>query len=280
MSSVDRGTGSPIVLLPGIQGRWEWMAPTIAALSRRHRVLSFSLNDVGERPLFERCVSHIDALLDRAGEREATILGVSFGGLIGVRYAARRPARARSLVLAAVPSPRATLEPRVMTAVSHPWLAFPLFAAGSLGRLTPEIVASHDSWLARLRFASRYAARAVQSPMSPSASASWVREWLATDLAADCCAIVAPTLVVTGEPGLDRVVPVTSTLQYVDLVPGAERRTLPRTGHLGFVTRPLEFAAIVDAFLEDSAPAPRQPRTASAVDRSPLSASVSGATRW
>ena len=34
-------------------------------------------------------------------------------------------------------------------------------------------------------------------------------------------AIAAPTLVVTGEPRLDRVVPVESTREYVELIRGA-----------------------------------------------------------
>ena len=29
----DRGAGPPLVLVPGIQGRWEWMAPAVDALA-------------------------------------------------------------------------------------------------------------------------------------------------------------------------------------------------------------------------------------------------------
>lgn len=36
--------------------------------------------------------------------------------------------------------------------------------------------------------------------------------WMDSDLAAECHQIQAPTLVVTGEPHLDRVVPVASSL--------------------------------------------------------------------
>ena len=41
----ERGTGQPIVLVPGIQGRWEWMAPTIDALAAYGRAITFSLCD-------------------------------------------------------------------------------------------------------------------------------------------------------------------------------------------------------------------------------------------
>jgi hypothetical protein len=45
MNIIDRGTGTPVVLIPGIQGRWEWMAPAVDALAERCRVVTFSLAD-------------------------------------------------------------------------------------------------------------------------------------------------------------------------------------------------------------------------------------------
>jgi pimeloyl-ACP methyl ester carboxylesterase len=62
-----------------------------------------------------------------------------------------------------------------------------------------------------------------------------------------------PTLLVTGEPSLDRVVPPALTLDYLRLWPHAQHATLPRTGHLGIITRPGEFADIVRSFLDRSA---------------------------
>ena len=35
----------PVVLIPGVQGRWEWMSAAIDALAERCRVISFSLCD-------------------------------------------------------------------------------------------------------------------------------------------------------------------------------------------------------------------------------------------
>jgi pimeloyl-ACP methyl ester carboxylesterase len=61
--------------------------------------------------------------------------------------------------------------------------------------------------------------------------------------------ITKPTLVLTGERGLDRTVPVDLTERYLNLIPGAERAWLPRTGHMGTVTRPGEFARLVHEFV-------------------------------
>jgi hypothetical protein len=45
MKIIDRGGGTPVVVIPGIQGRWEWMKPAIDALAQRCRVITFSLAD-------------------------------------------------------------------------------------------------------------------------------------------------------------------------------------------------------------------------------------------
>ena len=106
---ITKGTGFPVVLIPGIQGRWEWMRPTIDAMTAGHRVITASLQEL--RPTIERdgvftAWTHgLDELLDKAHERQATIIGVSFGGLIAARYAARRPERVTSLILASTPDP-------------------------------------------------------------------------------------------------------------------------------------------------------------------------------
>ena len=45
MHLIQRGTGRPIVLVPGIQGRYEWQLPTVDALAALGRVTTFSLCD-------------------------------------------------------------------------------------------------------------------------------------------------------------------------------------------------------------------------------------------
>jgi pimeloyl-ACP methyl ester carboxylesterase len=73
-------------------------------------------------------------------------------------------------------------------------------------------------------------------------------------------------LLITGEPGLDHVVPPHHTLGYTRLVPHAETLTFERTGHIGVVTLPVQFAATVAAFVEraerGAVPAAEQSRKA------------------
>jgi len=69
----------------------------------------------------------------------ATICGVSFGGLIAVRFAASFPSRCEALILASTPKPRLRLRPRHQTYLRAPWIFGPIFLAETPFRLRPEI---------------------------------------------------------------------------------------------------------------------------------------------
>jgi pimeloyl-ACP methyl ester carboxylesterase len=61
-----------------------------------------------------------------------------------------------------------------------------------------------------------------------------------------------PALVLTGEAALDRVVPVSMTQQYLRLWPHANTATIARSGHLGAISRPEEFADHLMRFAEST----------------------------
>jgi pimeloyl-ACP methyl ester carboxylesterase len=60
-------------------------------------------------------------------------------------------------------------------------------------------------------------------------------------------------LVVTGEPDLDRVVPVEVSRRTLTHLPSARHVVLPRTGHIGIVTQPDRFCRVMDQFLSQGA---------------------------
>jgi pimeloyl-ACP methyl ester carboxylesterase len=254
---IDVGEGPPLVLVPGLPGRCEWMMPVIEALAERFRVLSLSLTAIPTDGFFDRATAQLDGTIDRMGTSRALVVGLSFGGLLAAVYAGRRPARVSSLVLASAPSPRHRLDAQSAGFAERPIVSLPLFAWRGATHIAPELLAALPSWSQRLSFAARFGATALRHPGSPTRMAAWVLEWQRSDLAADVRHAPAPTLVVTGDPHLDRVVPVESSRDYLQLIPGARHVTMPGTGHLGSLMRPHEFSALVAAFAEE----PREARS-------------------
>jgi 3-oxoadipate enol-lactonase len=252
----DQGSGPPVVIIQGLHGRWEWMKPALQSLAATCRTISYSLcGDIGSghRPDpalgFENYLRQLDRVLDAAGLERAALCGISFGGFVALRYAASRPARVTSLVLASAPAPGWKPNTRQARWIARPWLSAPVFVVSAPRRVWPEVSASIPRWPARLAFLVRQAIRAGLSPMIPSLMAARVHQAQAIDFAPDCRSIQVPTMILTGEEGLDRVVPVSNTRTFRTLIPGAELDTLERTGHLGCLTQPSRFAEVVSRFV-------------------------------
>jgi len=139
MKFVERGHGPALVVIPGLQGRWEYLRPAVDALSASFRVLTFSLDDV-DGPTLDHYADHIAALMTAAGVERATICGVSFGGLIAVRFASLYAKRCDALILASTPQPRLRLRQRHQVYLRAPWIFGPIFIAETPFRLRRELI--------------------------------------------------------------------------------------------------------------------------------------------
>jgi 3-oxoadipate enol-lactonase len=242
----DKGCGKPLIVVPGVQGRWEWMTPALEALAQHCHTLSFSLPPVRQ---FEQLLEAIDRILDRAGLASAAICGVSFGGRVAAAYASTRGSRTTALVIVSTPGPSWMPSSLQAGYLEKPWLSTPGFLVTSPGRMWPEIATAIPAWPARLRFVAAHSARILAAPIVPAAMAARMRLPLPLDLADACRRITAPALVVSGDPALDRVVPVASTREFASLIPGAKYEMMEGTGHIGLVTQPDRFARIVGTFV-------------------------------
>ena len=110
---IERGHGAPLVLIPGVQGRWEYSRGIVEELARFYRVITFSLCDERTSSGGNTCQMDVfagqgEAALDRLHINRAIIVGVSFGGLVALRFAATRPTRTTALVIMSAPGPPAS----------------------------------------------------------------------------------------------------------------------------------------------------------------------------
>jgi pimeloyl-ACP methyl ester carboxylesterase len=246
MTIVDRGQGSPIVVVPSLQGRWEYLTPAIDALARTHRVITFSLRKADD---LNDLVTQVNEVLDNRGLEGAAILGISFGGRVALRFAASHPERTRALVMASVPGPRFRLRPSHRVYARYPRVFAPLFFAAMPARVWAELVAAIPQARARRAFIRWQARTFLRAPLSAAQMGARALLIDGVHTAADCARVVSPTLIVSGEPRLDFVVPSTGTLEYAQLIPGSQTVTLSGTGHLGSITQPEAFAKVVSDFL-------------------------------
>lgn len=258
MDIIERGSGRPLVLVPGIQGRWEYMRPAIDALAEHFRVLTYSL--AGETASgraydgtrgFDDLADQVETVLDSRGLRDAIICGVSFGGLIALRFAATRPARTRALVLVSTPAPGWHLRKRHDFYARLPWIFGPVFLAEAPFRMRDELHAALPDVAERRRFRRQQLLTFLEAPLSASRMATRARLIAQMDAAAQCGCIASPTLVLTGEPGLDHVINSDGGSAYARLIANARGRVLTGTGHLGLVTKPRLFAETITTFADE-----------------------------
>jgi 3-oxoadipate enol-lactonase len=255
---IDKGSGPPLVLIPRLEGRWEYMSEAIAALARTFRVISFPLlgEPDADAPFdpalgLDAFVQQLGAAIDQAGVDRAVICGVSFGGVVAVRFAAAYPERTTALIIATTPGPQFHLSRRHAIYSRLPRVFAPIFLSEAMRRLLPELAAAIPDRGERLRFAWAQIRKFPRTPTSLRRMAKRARAIAELDLTDECARITAPTLVITGESSLDHVVPSTGTPAYARLIPGARHVVLERTGHQGVMTRPDAFAALIDAFVRE-----------------------------
>jgi pimeloyl-ACP methyl ester carboxylesterase len=252
---IQRGAGRPIVLVPGLQGRYEWQLPTVNALATLGQVSTFSLCDeptsgfaCTEAAGFENYLTQVSDVLRDTGVTQPLLVGISYGGLVAAEYAARHPGALSGLVIASAPPPGWTLPARAQRYLRAPRLMTPAFVLGAPFRLYPECRAAFpdvgDFW----RFVTQQGRRVLSAPPSTPRMARRLR-WLTAGQFSTFRPIPVPALIVVGEAALERVVPTLDTLRYRAWLPHAQIATLAHTGHSGTVTRAGDFARLVADFI-------------------------------
>jgi len=101
------GSGTPLLLCNGIGGSLDLLQPFVDALDPSRPVIRFDLPGIGGSPAptvpyhLVSLPGTLAALLDRLGQRQADVLGISWGGGLAQQLAVQYPRRVRKLVLVA-----------------------------------------------------------------------------------------------------------------------------------------------------------------------------------
>ena len=115
------------------------------------------------------------------GLREATICGISYGGLIAAAFAARHTDRVSALVLMSAIPPSWKPDRRAAFLMRAPMLLSPLFCVGSL-RMCPEIFAARGT-LPGVAFTAQHVGNVLANMFSPRLMARRARLVAALDRA-------------------------------------------------------------------------------------------------
>ena len=246
-------TGETIAFSHGLLWGTELFEPQIAALRERYRCIAWDHRGQGRSaPDHRHCIGielvwqDALALLDRLGVTSVHFVGLSMGGFVALRAAARRPELVRKLVLiesAIGPEPLENLSRyRLLTAVYR--------------TLGPRIVAGRVSSVMLGKSILRDPARKADVARFTALMTRRRDVWKAVNgvldragmATAELAAIRAPTLVIVGDE--DVAIPPAKAQQIVAAIAGAKLVTIPRAGHSSTVEEPAAVTRALTAFME------------------------------
>lgn len=250
----DVGSGPPVILIhgsgPGVSAWANWRL-TLPALSKRFRVLAPDVLGFGytERPADVRYdlatwTDHLIGFLDAVGVERVSVVGNSFGGALALSLATRFPDRVDRLAL--------------MGSVGVPFDLTPgLDAVWGFEPSLPGMRALLDVFaydrslvtddLAQLRLdaANRPGVQEAFRAMFPVPRQSSIAA-LTIDKTL-LRALEHPTLVIHGRD--DRVIPLSNSLQLLELIDHAQLHVFGRCGHWVQIEHTEEFNRLLVDFL-------------------------------
>jgi len=249
------GDHPPLVFSHGLLWSSRMFDAQVTALRGRYRCIAWDHrgqggSDVppGRGPItVEECYADAVALIERLGLGPVHFVGLSMGGFVGMRLAARRPDLVRSLVLlesSADPEPAEHVARYRRLAAALRWLGpVPLASRvmpilfGRTFLTDPARADDRELWRAQLVRNRRSIARAVLGVIE--------REGVHDELSR----ITAPTLVVVGSEDV-ATVPARSE-RLAAAIAGAQLTIVPAAGHSSTVEQPDRVTALLAEFLAE-----------------------------
>lgn len=141
------GSGPLLIYIAGLDGTGELFFKQIEALARSYRVVTFRSRESGQFN-YDNLAADVAAIIRDQGEKQATILGESFGGTVALSFALRYPEMTdRLIVINSFPRFRRRVQIRlgVMLASRVPFsLLWPIRRAASVLGLFVDRVNGED----------------------------------------------------------------------------------------------------------------------------------------
>ncbi len=250
------GSGDPVLLLhgsgPGVTAWANWRL-TIPPLAERFTVIAPDVVGFGftERPDgfgydLPAWTAHVVGLLDALGLESVHVVGNSFGGALALSLAASSPDRVRRLVLMGSVGTRFEITPGLDAVWGYEPSVANMRALLDLFAYDPRLVTDD---LAQLRYDASVRP-GTQEAFAPSFPPPRQTALDALCLPDDVLAAVPhDTLLVHGRE--DRIIPLSSSLRLLDLIPNAQLHVFGRCGHWTQIEQSDRFVRLVVDFLSD-----------------------------
>ena len=248
---VERGSGQQVLLIHGFPSNASAFAGLMPLLEDHFAMVAVDMVGFGQstrrirRPLDgEAYADRLVGLLDALEMARPHVIGLSWGGSVAQRLAARYPERVDRLVLLAAVSAARVLPLSDANLVGLALaIRFPALGRAAVRRFVMR--ASGDPGPADEALVRAYV-DPLRQPGTLSVLRRFVRDTAATP-PIDLAAVRAPTLVVV--PLADRVVPPGAGAEIAAAIPGARYVALPGVGHAVQFEARHQVAELIGEFL-------------------------------
>jgi pimeloyl-ACP methyl ester carboxylesterase len=246
------GTGPPVLFSHGLLWSTRMFDAQVATLRSRYRCIAWDHRGQGQSDVpnvrsisIEDCYADAVALIERLGVAPVHIVGLSMGGFVAMRLAARRPDLVRSCVLLET---SAETEPsenvpryRTLNRVAR-WFGLRVVAHkvmpimfGTTFLTDPARAVERDAWRERLARNRRDIWRAVNGVIE--------REPIMPELGH----ITTPTMIMVGDEDV-ATVPLKAERMHA-AIRGSKLVRIPHAGHSSSIEQPGHVTAAIEAWV-------------------------------
>jgi len=249
MNVIESGSGPAVLLIHGLGWDHSLWNPTIERFASRYRMIAADTRGHGKTDKpdgaydMEMFARDYAALADTLGLKRVCVIGLSQGGMVAQKLALIKPELVSALVLVSTscksaPSLRDNMEARIVALDEAGPEAAARIAAESI--FSPAWRSANPAELARF-----YEWRSAM-PIAPLNAAT--RALYDFNLSGDLPRIAVPTSVIAGRE--DVLTKPEGMEEIAALIPGAQYRLIPNSGHMIPVEQPEALTEPLAEFLE------------------------------